>query len=301
VIVPSLGSTTLAECLDAVGALDPAPESVLLVFSGPAQPPLLPAGVQLISSRPRLGFAAAANLGFSETPRHIGRIALLNDDALPPPGWLGILGRSLDGDPRMAAVQGTIADRSGGIVDGRGITFDPFGLPVQVDRGTVVDEGDMDERRLVAVSGTAALFRRQALEQAALDGGPIFDPRFGSYHEDLDLGLRLLRLGWTCGWTAGAISRHAGSSSGAGMRWRHPWWLLANRWRALAGNLSAVSLIRIAPRLIRGELRAIRTLVRTNPRAAPVAIAVLLSLPFLVVSGWRRHTEGVRLDGIPGS
>lgn len=301
VIVPSVGSPTLGECLDAVGALDPPPAAVVLVFSGSSEPPHPPSGVRLVRSRTRLGFAAAVNLGITEVARDVGRIALLNDDALPPPGWLEVLGGLLADDPRIAAVQGTIADRSGELVDGRGIEFDSFGLPVQVDRGETTDEAGDGRRRVLAVSGTAAVFRREALEQAAVGPGYVFDPSFGSYHEDLDLGLRLARLEWTAGWTAGAICRHMGSSSGAGMRWRHPWWLLANRWRALAGNLTAAALILAAPRLIRGELRAVRTLSRNNPRAVPAAAAVLLALPVLALSGWRRRTPGGRLDGIPAS
>jgi GT2 family glycosyltransferase len=300
VVIPSLGAPTLGSCLEAVAELNPQPHTVLVVLSGGAPVPPRPIDIRVVESRPRLGFSAAVNLAFTELDGKVDRIAVLNDDALPPSDWLTVLGGTLDDDPALAAVQGTIADGGGAVVDGRGIEFDRWGLPVQVDRGRRLDADPDGPHAVLAVSGTAALFRLEALRRAAVDPGPVFDPRFGSYHEDLDLGLRLHRLGWTAAWTGGAASRHLGSSSGRQLRWRHPWWLLANRWRALAGNLSASALIRAMPRLIRGELRAIHTLSRSNPRATPVAAAVLLSLPAVVVSGWRRKTAGPRLAEIPG-
>ncbi len=50
----------------------------------------------------------------------------------------------------------------------------------------------------------------------------------------------------------------------------------------------------------RGELRAVNTLFRSNPRTLPTAAAVAVNLPRLVVGGWRRHTPGPRLQSLPG-
>ena len=299
-MIPSLGATTLGSCLRAVAALDPAPNRTLVVLSGESAPPPEAESVELLRSRRRLGFAAAVNAALVVLLDDATSIAVLNDDAVPSSGWLGTLRRTLDNDPELAAVQGTVVDREGKTVDGRGIGFDGFGLPVQLDHGQPY-RGDPERGRdLVAVSGTATLFRASALRQVALDSGAVFDPSFGSYHEDLDLGLRLRRLGWRAAWVADAPTHHLGSTTGARLRWRHPWWLLANRWRALAGNLAPTALIVQLPRFLRGELRAFRWLARSNPRAAPVSLAVLSSLPVLVAGGWRRRTAGPRLSSLPG-
>lgn len=299
-VIPSLGATTLGPCLRAVAALDPAPDRTLVVLSGKSIPPPETDSIELLRSRRRLGFAAAVNTALGGLMDDDADIAVLNDDALPSSGWLGALQRTLHSGPELAAVQGTVVGREGTAVDGRGIRFDAFGLPVQLDHGQPY-RGDSEARRdLVAASGTAALFRVSALRQVALDNGAVFDPSFGSYHEDVDLGLRLRRLGWRAAWVADAQTRHLGSTTGAHLRWRHPWWLLANRWRALAGNLLPTALIVLLPRLLRGDLRAVRSLVRSNPRAGPVSLAVLTSLPVLVAGGWRRRTAGPRLSHIPG-
>ncbi len=300
-VIPSLGGPGLERCLHAVAALEPGPQRTVIVLSGTAPAPASP-GVEVLRSLHRLPYSAAVNLGLEHRAADVDRVALLNDDAFPEPGWLGTLARALDADHHLAAVQGTVTDHPGRSIDGRGIGLDRFGLPVQRDRGRAVEPERAGERRAVlAVSGTAALLRAEALRAAALGDGAVLDPRFGSYHEDLDLGLRLARLGWRAAWVAAAQVRHLGSATGGGFRWRHPWWLLANRWRALAGNLTPGALLAVLPRLLRGEARAIRTLVRSNPRSAAVAPAVAASLPVLVAAGWARRSPGPRLRRLPES
>jgi GT2 family glycosyltransferase len=298
VVIPSLGAPHLEKCLEAVTALAPAPETGVVVLSGGAGTPRTETSLELQKHHHRLGFAAAVNSGVTSLPASIDAVAILNDDAVPDPAWLGVLVDALERNPKTAAVQGTLVDSAGPTIDGRGIVFDRYGLPVQIDRGSALDE-DHGERSVLAVSGTAALFRMQALTQARLQRDQYFDQRFDSYHEDLDLGLRLARLGWGARWVGGARCRHLGSASGPAMCWRHPWWLLANRWRALGGNLSPAAFIRALPRLIRGELRATRTLSRTNPRALPVAAGVVAASPLLVLSGMLRKTPGPRFEEFP--
>jgi GT2 family glycosyltransferase len=297
-VIPSVGAPHLEHCIEAVTALDPGPDQAALVLSGASDAPSVPRNFSVQRFHSRLGFAAAVNAGFASLPGELDAVAVLNDDATPESGWLGVLADALDREPNLASVQGTVTDASGTAVDGRGILFDRAGLPVQIDRGRAVED-DAGERSVLAVSGTAGLYRMEALRQGAMAGFQIFDPRFGSYHEDLDLGLRLCRLGWRAKWVGGARCRHLGSASGSLLKWRHPWWILANRWRALAGNLSAAALLGAVPTLLRGELRAVRTLMRTNPRSLPVATAVAAAAPLLVARAWLRRTPGPRLQSLP--
>lgn len=82
---------------------------------------------------------------------------------------------------------------------------------------------------IFGVSATAALFRRSALERAAL-GGEVFDPRLVSYYEDAELAGRLRAAGFSALLVPAARARHLGSASGrtaaAGRE----------RWRLIYGN-----------------------------------------------------------------
>jgi GT2 family glycosyltransferase len=298
IVIPSLGASCLDACLSAVGVLDPAPERVVVVLSGTAPPHSAASTVELVHSRRRLGFAAAVNIGLRLVLDGHHSAAILNDDAVPSPQWLGRLTAALEHDSGLGAVQGTVDKQGGTLVDGRGIALDRWLLPVQIDRNHPSGDEASTPRPLLAVSGTAALFRCHALRSASLAGGDLLDRSFGSYHEDLDLGLRLRRSGWRAAWIPGAPCRHLGSVSGASMRWRHPWWVLANRWRALACNLRPSTMLHAMPRLLRGELRAVRCLARQNPRAPLVSTAVLAALPLILGSGWSRSFAAPRLASL---
>jgi GT2 family glycosyltransferase len=299
IVIPTLGGRHLDSCLDAVAALETAPETTVVVISGGAAPSRRSGDVEFRAVRTRLGFSAAANLGIRQVADTADRIALLNDDATPAPGWLAPLEEALDTDSSLAAVQGTVTDADGSTVDGRGISLDPWGLPIQIGRGGAPDPEPRRPRPLIAVSATAALYRADALRATIFDNGEVFDSRFGSYHEDLDLGLRMRRLGWNAAWVPGAHAAHVGSASGRRSGWRHPWWLLTNRWRALAGNLTATALFTLLPRLLRGEIRAFRTLARENPRTTLTALASTTALPWLLARGLGRRTPGPRLEALP--
>ena len=299
IVIPSLGGPHLTHCLDAVAALDPPPGRTVVVVSGGATLPARPTSIELLVRKARLGFAAAVNTGIDHLGDDVERVALLNDDAVPAPGWLAPLEAALDADSELAAVQGTITDAVGAVIDGRGITLDKFTLPVQVDRGGSPAPEPARSRPVIAVSGTASLFRARALRETALVDGSTLDPRFGSYHEDLDLGLRMQRLGWKAAWVPGAWASHVGSATGHRLGWRHPWWLLTNRWRALAGNLTAAAVFRALPKLLRGEIRAVHTLARANPRVLPTAAVTLACLPWIVVRALGRPSPGPRLTCLP--
>jgi GT2 family glycosyltransferase len=299
VVIPTLGAPSISSCLAALARQDVAAERVVVVHSGPRARPQVDSPVQVEVSRTRLGFAAACNRGIALTLDDVDAVALLNDDAEPSPSWLKALTGALGAEPGLAAVQGTVTDAQDRLVDGRGLGFDRWGLPVQQDRGQpLAPEPDAISPRC-GVSATAALYRASALNRVRLPDGAVFDESFDCYHEDADLALRLLRCGLRSAWVPGAHCRHLGSHTAGVLGWRHPWWLAANRWRALAGNLEPLALLGALPRLLRGELRVLRTLVRSNPRAWATETGVLLALPLIVARAAMRRTPCTRLRALP--
>ncbi len=299
VVIPSIGARSLSECLESVRRLDPAPTEVLVVFSGNRDLPELDPDIQVLQFDHRLGFAEACNAGINAVWERVDAVALINDDAFVSPQWLGRLVEFLGIDPKLAAVQGTVIDAAGNRIDGRGVEISRWGLAFQVDRGLVAEPEPERPIPRIAVSATAALYRSVALREVSFKTATVFDPRFDSYHEDVDLGLRLTRLAWRSCWVPGAECRHLGSSSGARLGWRHPWWLLANPWRVISGNLGRWPTIKTIPKTCWGEARATLRMARNNPRAVAAAGLVAAALPFLILSGWRRTTPGDRFTRLP--
>ena len=105
----------------------------------------------------------------------------------------------------------------------------------------------------------AALYRR-----AAVLGAGGFDERFGTYLEDVDLGLRLRMGGWRCRWEPRAVARHAGGGSSGALRHGPGAWVERNTLLLVARAFPARWLHLVAYRQLAwawhaaraGELRA---------------------------------------------
>jgi GT2 family glycosyltransferase len=264
-VVPTLGrSPLLEECLRALAAeAGAARGEVLLVEQGGGVPEAIGAlaGRRLRVPRP-LGFAAAVNLGIAvaEGPW----VAVVNDDAVVAPGWLGALLAALAGEPRAASAQGLnllIGDPSR--VDGRGLAWNRWLQAVQLGHGEPAPAASAASAgppyEVFGVSATAALYRRAAI--VAVAGAPqgpspasgaapppeVFDSRLGTYYEDADLAGRLRAAGHTALFVPAATVRHAGGlTTGAGIgRWRQ---VYGNRY-LVAGRLLGRSFWRSLPRM----------------------------------------------------
>jgi GT2 family glycosyltransferase len=218
-----------AERLEIV-VVDQAPEAVAL-------PPELAARV--VRPGRNLGFAGGANAGIAAATGEY--IALVNDDVLVEPGWLGALEEALAAHPGVAASQGVnlLLDDPERI-DGCGIVWNRWWQANQIGHGRPVPSPapvpKEAPREVFGVSATAALFRRDAL--MAL-GGEVFDSRLGSYYEDVDLAIRLRAAGWRALLVPAARARHAGSATGRTLG--------SGRWRLIHGNR-----VLVAARLLGG-------------------------------------------------
>ncbi|HXU45292.1 MAG TPA: glycosyltransferase family 2 protein [Thermoanaerobaculia bacterium] len=249
-VIPTLGrSRHLAACLRALRA--GAEPIEILVVDQAERPVALPEGLADRVLRPgrNLGFAAGTNLGIASTRSLY--VATVNDDAIVEPEWAARLGAALDGDPELAAVQGANLrlDRPD-LLDGCGIAWNRDLQAVQIGTGEPAPDPPGPGREIWGVSATAALYRRSALDRAALAPGRFFDPDLGSYYEDVDLAGRLRAMGFRAGWVPSARARHAGSTTAGAARWRL---VYGNRHLALARLLGGGYWARL-PRLLFRDL-----------------------------------------------
>lgn len=140
------------------------------------------------------GFAAGCNLGIANTSSPY--LLFLNDDARLEPGYLHILVRCLEANPRAASATGKLLLDHGGqrCIDSTGIAMRFYALRPD-DRGHgEIDRGQYDcPSECFGPSGAAALYRRAALETV---GPEFFDEALFAYFEDVDLAWRLRHAGW---------------------------------------------------------------------------------------------------------
>ena len=252
------------------------------------------------------GFAVANNRGLAVARGRF--LATINDDAIVTPGWSQALLDLITQADDVGAVQGiNLQLTTPSLIDGRGLAWSRRWQAVQIDHGAWHPPADDSPNvapathEIFGVSATAALYRRGALEAAS--GTPagsalreVFDPRLGSYYEDVDLACRLRRQGFRALHTPQATAHHAGSTTAKHHPVRRQALIYGNRYLVLARLLGrafwtrlpglwmrdVIDLVHAGRRrqlrkavgILRGWARAIRCLPRYAHTAQPAPARV---------------------------
>jgi GT2 family glycosyltransferase len=210
----------LPGCLEAVAGLRHRPLEIAVVDSGSSDASLeaarraAPPGIAWRDAgyAANIGFAAGMNAAIALTRAPF--VLLLNADARPRPDFLDRLLARMEAHPalRVGAVTGRLVRPA---APGEAPVLDACGMRLtatwrHLDRGS----GEMDRGqwaaadRVFGATGAASLFRRAALEDAALDAAEVFDPRFHSFREDAELSFRLRERGWEILYEPAAVAEH---------------------------------------------------------------------------------------------
>jgi len=152
------------------------------------------------------GFAGGNNAGVREARGRF--IALLNNDAIPEPGWLQTLLAGVDEGAGIALVTSRIVYmHDPGVIDSAGDGMLAWGGAFKRYHGASVLEA-RESAEVFGVCGAACLMPRRVFDEL---GG--FDEDFFASHEDVDLSYRARLLGYRCRYVADATVRHHGSAT----------------------------------------------------------------------------------------
>ena len=284
VLIPTWnGRHLLEEALDGLDAQDLRDFEVVVVDDGSdddtagwmqAQRPTH----RLIELPTQRGLAAALNCGIAAARGEF--IALLNNDAVPEPGWLAALDRAFASAPDASFLASRIRlydDPSR--LHAAGDTFGRNGLPG--NRGVwQLDGPPFDEScEVFGACAAAAAYRRELFDDVG-----VFDEDLVMYCEDVDLDWRAQMAGHRCRYVPDAVVRHrlSATAGGAiasylvarnrplvaamnmpGFLWRRGWWRIA--WAQL--RLTAAALRAIQGRAARATLAGQLASLAHLPRA----------------------------------
>lgn len=203
IVVSHNSESTLDRCLQGLEAQDYCLETILLVDSGSSDRTYLEAfkqqqSVQLLFTE-NIGFSRANNLGYETLSSDIDFVLFVNPDLFLPPDFVTKALQLCKDDPDVAMLSGKLLgydlehDRPSGRIDSTGVLRKWYGR--WYDRGMgEVDTKQYDKPEAMAALCGALLFcRNTALKSLA---GPVFDPDFFLYKEDIELSLRLRKMGW---------------------------------------------------------------------------------------------------------
>jgi GT2 family glycosyltransferase len=244
VVVPTLpADDALADCLRSLESQTFDTFEVIVVdnsgFGRAKAPPGLGsegARVRILKNDRNLGFGAAINQGFraSGAPYFV----ILNDDAVPGPGWLKALVDAAEARPAAGMCASQVRLAGSDRLDSTGMLIAGDGSSKQRGHGELPQKFDQLKDALCP-SGSAALYRRKMLDQIGL-----FDESFFLYCEDTDLGLRARRAGWECAYVPAAVVEHRYSHSAGRASPLKAYYVERNRLYTAIKNLPLPMLLR---------------------------------------------------------
>lgn len=218
VVVTWRGAAHIAACLDSLLA-QTEPASVLVVDNASDDGTAAIArryeadhpAIRVLRTERNLGFAGGMAAAMSHVSSEL--VALLNDDAVADPGWLGALRAALDAHPEAAAVTSQLRLAAGGAINNAGVALTAAGYGYDVGLGEPVAD-HARAREVFGFCGGAALLRADDVRDA---GG--FPAGFFLYYEDTDLSWRLRLAGRAVRYEPAArvVHRH-GASGGPASR-----------------------------------------------------------------------------------
>jgi N-acetylglucosaminyl-diphospho-decaprenol L-rhamnosyltransferase len=212
-------------------------------------------GVSLVRTGGNVGYGRAANLGARGFTGDW--ILVANSDLRFEPGAVDELVAAAGRHPQAGAVGPCLVEPDGSVYPsartlpalGRGSGHAVFGRVWPANPWTRAYQAGTDlsrEREAEWLSGACLLVRR-----AAFDAVGGFDPAYFMYFEDVDLGDRLGRAGWSNVYAPRARVHHVGGASTA----RTPAAMVAAH-HASAGRYLAARYPRVVSRPLRGALAA---------------------------------------------
>jgi len=225
VIIPAYGpAAPVVEAVDRLLTIPDLHLEVIVVNNDPAN-----SLIHLLPPRARLivddvgwnsGFTGAINRGYSQSRGEF--ILFHNADLVVDGSYLGPLLDFMTAHPAAGCASGVLFRG----VPETSVTpriVDSAGIIVRRDRGAHDRREGMtydalnQPEEVFAVSGAALLLRRAALEDVSPDG-PVLDPSFFMYKDDIDLAWRLRLRSWQCWVVPAAFGYHARTGRGLGGR-----------------------------------------------------------------------------------
>lgn len=246
---------------------------------------------RILQNRTNTGFAAACNQGIQATDAEF--VALLNNDTVVHPGWVGaMVAHMADPGVGMCACKLLLMTHGSQMIDALGVAVDRLGYAWGIAGGQPDDPTHSPPMaQLLGPSGGAGLYRRRML--AELDG---FDADFFAYLEDVDLAWRAQWAGWRCAYAPDAIVYHLHSATSTRIPGLKSRLLARNRIWMIAKNYPAGALLRYLPLFMVFELGALLYVARQRRLRSSLRgrAEALVRLPAMIA---RRGQTPHRISG----
>lgn len=240
--------------------------------------------IEVLSLPENRDFAHAVNEGL----RHILAeyrprfIAVLNNDTVAEPEWLGALVSRAKSNPKIGAVTSNMFfAKQRDIINSQGGTLDWNGDGHDANFGTPKEKGKKSAAPVFSACWGAALISTVALENVGL-----LDERFGAYFEDLDWSWRARLLGYEVMFEPNAVVYHEHSASHRDAQYRKLYLCKRNALCSALKNYGSKSLPTQLSHIFLGYWFAILGYFQTSKHNLPFHKKfAYVSIPFAAL-GW---------------
>lgn len=171
---------------------------------------------KIIKQKKNIGFSRGHNLLINWS--NSDYVLILNQDVILEPEYLQRCVDFMEANQRAGSVSGKLLywdfdnAQKTNMIDSLGLKINRQRQVIDIGQGK--EDYKIDNQEVFGVSGTAALYRRRALESIKMT--EYFDEDFFAYKEDVDLAWRLRLFAWQNWLVADAISYHHRTVSSLG-------------------------------------------------------------------------------------
>lgn len=222
--------------------------------------------VDVIKLDENTGFAKGNNIGIKRAleNKEVRYIALLNTDATLSEDWTDTIVKFANLKPKGAAFQTVTLDYyDHNIIDSTHIFIAHSGLATQGSwRRAMLHGVDPPPQKVFGCNAAAVIYSRKFIETQPFN--ELFDERLFMYLEDVDVAARATVMGWDNYVVPGSRAYHMGSASSGKNPGYSLYMTFRNNTAVLIKNLPLIILIRMFPKLVRGDIDTMRTLARTG-------------------------------------
>jgi GT2 family glycosyltransferase len=224
--------------------------------------------VEIIETGYNSGFAKGNNIGIEAALKdeEVEYIVLLNTDARLDEKWTSQIAEFAKLKPKGAMFQGTTLDYyDHNIIDSTHIYVSHNGQGTQ-GNWRYYYKGEWGPKKVFGVNAAACMITRKFIEAQPFD--KLFDEALFIYLEDIDLACRATILGWDNYLVPAARAYHMGSVSSGKNPGFSLYMTFRNNGSVLYKNFPLLMLLRMWPKIIKGDIDTIKTLRRTNRKNA---------------------------------
>lgn len=219
--------------------------------------------LKIIQNTSNLGFASAVNQGIQAAEGD--SVMIINNDLTLHPQWFAQMIPVIlqNKDPKVTTFFGLVLNKDGTKIESEGLEFFYRGKALNTNNGHPYLSSNPYTLRPYLIWGASAsvvIYHKQTIQAIGL-----FDPDFFAYEEDVDLALRLRKLGYLTLYIPTAISYHLGGGTSRLMgNFRHR--MDAKNWiYIILKNYSLSEFLKNLPQIVEERLRNLSGLIKNTP------------------------------------